>query len=471
MRILLVQAFTALNLELVWPIGLSYLAAHLPEEHEVEIFDVNLYREEADPYAVLRNKVREFKPDVVGISLRNIKVATPGGHNDDFEPQQRTIKIIREEAPSSKIVAGGTAFSLYSEVFMQKLPELDYGMWGEGEVRFPQLLENLNNPERVPGLYYRKNGEISYTGAPPPLDFLALDWPKKGLVPFEPYAASSFASIGLQSKRGCALHCIHCSDTYLLGNKVRCRPASDIVDEMEQFVYEWKVQNIFFCDQIFNIPVAHAIDICKEIVDRKLDVQWSAWFNEHRKTLPDELIIWLKRAGCGLLSFSPDHVDDRMLKNLDKNFRYEDMLYTVQVAKKHNMDVEYSFFLNSPGEDLKSLMSIVKFLAHARWELGGKLRMFTLLLMQPIRIYPHTRLAQLAREQGLISPDDDLIEGRLWNPGALRHAVYGIQSGAKTLYNARKRWQEATGKTYASVTRDGSHGNADVDQMSWTNTL
>ena len=113
MRILLVQAFTALDLELVYPIGLSYLAAHLPEGHVVEIFDVNLYRDEADPYAVLGNKVREFQPDVVGISLRNIKVATPGLHNDDFEPQQRSVRVIRAEAPKAKIVAGGTAFSLF----------------------------------------------------------------------------------------------------------------------------------------------------------------------------------------------------------------------------------------------------------------------------------------------------------------------------------------------------------------------
>jgi radical SAM superfamily enzyme YgiQ (UPF0313 family) len=248
------------------------------------------------------------------------------------------------------------------------------------------------------------------------------------------------------------------------------RPATDIVDEIEEMVYDYGVRQFFFCDQIFNIPVRHSIDICQEIVRRKLDVQWSAWFNEHRKTLPDELIIWLKRAGCGLLSFSPDHVDDRMLKNLDKNFRYEDMLYTVQVAKKHNMDVEYSFFLNSPGEDARSLLSIVKFLTHARWELGSRLRMFTLLLMQPIRIYPHTRLAELARETGLISPDDDLIEGRVWNPGHLRHAVYAIQSGARGLYSARKRWQQFTGNTYASVTRDGSH-KTDNDNMSWTKAI
>ncbi|MDG1480144.1 MAG: radical SAM protein [Myxococcota bacterium] len=468
MRVLLVQAFTALDMELVYPIGLAYLAAHL-DGHDVEIFDLNLHRDA--PFEALAACLDRFSPEVVGISLRNMKVGMPHKYTDDFEPQQDTILLIKKKCPSVKVIAGGTAFSLYAEAMMKRVNAIDMGIWGEAEERLPQLLETLNAPWKVPGVYYRDGEEVKYTGPPSKVDFKSLRHPRRDLVPHQPYLASSFVSVGLQAKRGCALRCIHCSDTFLLGHNVRMRPANDVVDEIEDMVHTYGVRQFFFCDQIFNIPVAHAIDICKEIVRRKLDVQWSAWFNEHRKTLPDELIIWLKRAGCGLLSFSPDHVDDRMLKNLDKNFRYEDMLYTVQVAKKHNMDVEYSFFLNSPGEDLRSLMSIVKFLAHARWELGGKLRMFTLLLMQPIRIYPHTRLAQLAREQGLISPDDDLIEGRVWNPGALRHAVYGIQSGAKTLYNARKRWQEATGKTYASVTRDGTHSNADSDSMSWTNAL
>jgi radical SAM superfamily enzyme YgiQ (UPF0313 family) len=210
---------------------------------------------------------------------------------------------------------------------------------------------------------------------------------------------------------------------------------------------------MFFCDQIFNLPVSHAIEICKEIVDRGLEVQWSAWFNEHRKTLPDELMVWLKRAGCGLLSFSPDHVDDRMLKNLDKNFRYVDMKHTVEIARKHDMDVEYSFFLNSPGEDARSLLAILQFLIYARLRLGKRLRLFTLLMMQPIRIYPHTRLAQMARDTGIIPEDHDLIEGQLWNPGRLQYAVKGIQTTAAGLYELRKRWQAATGRTFQSVNR------------------
>ena len=452
MRILFVQAFTALDLELVYPIGLSYLAAHLPEGHEVEIFDVNMYREEADPYAILARKVQDYAPDVVGISMRNIKVATPGLHTDDFEPQQKTIQCIRQRAPGATIVAGGTAFSLYAEVFMKRIPQLDCGMWGEGENRFPELLENLDHPERVRGMWVRDEaGTPYYTGTPGKVDFKALNHYRKDLISFEPYSKSSFVSVGIQSKRGCALHCIHCSDTYLLGNAVRRRTAKDVVDEMQILVEEHKVPQLFFCDQIFNIPVGHAIDICKDIVDRGLEVRWSAWFNERENTLPDELLIWLKKAGCGLLSFSPDHVDDRMLKNLDKNFRYRDLVYTYEAAKRHDLDVEYSFFLNSPGEDWRSLYKLLEFVAKAKLHCGGNFRMFTLLMMQPIRIYPHSRLHQLSIETGLIDKDADLIEGQFWNPGGLSYAVAGIQATAQTAYRIRRRYKNLIGNPTATV--------------------
>ncbi len=448
MRVLLVQAFTALDMELVYPIGLAYLAAHL-DGHDVEIFDLNLHRDA--PYDALGAVLNRFEPEVVGISLRNMKVGMPNLHTDDFAPQQETIEFIKSQRPNVSVIAGGTAFSLYSSAMMERVGGIDIGVWGEAEHRFPAVLECLDTPEAVPGVYYRTPEGVKYSGAPPSVDFASLRPPRRDLVDHGPYLESSFVSVGIQAKRGCALKCVHCSDVYLVGHNIRMRSAADVVDEMEAMVRDHGVRQMFFCDQIFNIPVSHSIEICKEIVARGLDVQWSAWFNEHRKTLPDELMIWLKRAGCGLLSFSPDHVDDRMLKALDKNFRYEDMLYTVEVAKRHDMDVEYSFFLNSPGEDTRSLLAILKFLVHARLQLGSRLRLFTLLMMQPIRIYPHTRLAELARQAGVIPEDHDLIEGQYWNPGTLQYAVKGIQSGAAALYDLRRRWHALTGNTYQSV--------------------
>jgi anaerobic magnesium-protoporphyrin IX monomethyl ester cyclase len=450
MRVLLVQAFTALDMELVYPLGLAWLAAHL-DEHEVEIFDVNLHRD--DPFFALERKVRSFGPQVVGISLRNMKVGMPHLHTDDFEPQQQAIQLIKKVAPGVKVVAGGTAFSLYSETFMKRLPEIDIGVWGEAELRFPELLRDLEHPEKVAGVYYRREGQVLYTGRPEGVQWKSLRPPRRDLVPHGPYLASSFVSVGVQAKRGCSLHCIHCSDTFLLGHRVRLRDPKEVVDEVESLVRDYGVRQFFFCDQIFNIPVSHAIRICEEIVARKLDVRWSAWFNEQRNTLTDALMVALKSAGCSLLSFSPDHVDDRMLKNLDKNFRYVDMLHTVQIAKKHGMDVEYSFFLNSPGEDLRSLAAIVRFLVHARLELGPQLRLFTLLMMQPIRIYPHTRLFELAKETGLIDKDHELVEGQFWNPGLMQYAVAGIQAGAHGLYSARQQLRKLRGNSFDSVLR------------------
>ena len=450
MRVLLVQAFTALDMELVYPLGLAYLAAHL-DGHEVRVFDVNLHREA--PYPALEAELLAFRPTVVGISLCNMKVGMPHLHTDDFQPQQETVRLVKKVLPDVTIVAGGTAFSLYSEIMMERLPEVDLGVWGEAEHRFPALLADLAHPEHVKGVYYRRDGAVHYTGRPPGEEWKNLRHPRRDLVSHAPYLASSFVSVGVQAKRGCSLHCIHCSDTFLLGHRVRVRDPVDVVDEIESLVRDHGVTQMFFCDQIFNIPASHAINICKEIVARGLDIRWSAWFNEHRNTLPDELMVWLKRAGCGLLSFSPDHVDDRMLKNLDKNFRYEDMLYTVQIAKKHGMDVEYSFFLNSPGEDTKSLFAILKFLVHARMELGPQLRLFTLLMMQPIRIYPHTRLFELAKETGLVDKDHTLVEGQFWNPGLLQYAVAGIQAGAHAMYDVRQRLKRLRGTTFDSVVR------------------
>lgn len=443
MRILLVQAFTALDLELVYPIGLASLAAHLGE-HEVRIFDLNQHR--SAPLPALERVLTELEPEVVGISLRNIKVATPGSHADDFGPQRDAVRTVRRLCPDAFVVLGGTAFSLYAQTIMERLPEVDCGVWGEAELRFPRLLEHRDTPWEVPGVYWREGDQVRYSGAPPVVDFAALPPPRRELLPMAPYSDSSFTSVGVQTKRGCALRCVHCSDTWLMGNRVRARDPGVVVDEIEHLVKEHGVHDLFFCDAIFNIPPSHARAICEEIVRRRLEIRWAAWFNEHRHTLPDELMSWVKRSGCQLLSFSPDHVDDRMLEALDKNFGRADLEHTLEVAKRWDLDVEYSFFLNTPGETPGSMLEILRWLAHARTEVGPRLRMFTLLMMQPIRLYPHTRLTEQARELGLVTPDDDLVQARFWNPAPLSLAVAGLQVGAALAFrlrHARRLAQEA----------------------------
>ena len=139
MRILLVQSLTEFNQEPIFPLGLCYIAAHIIDE--THIFDMNTSK---DPYGDLAKELKSRKPDVVGISLRNIKVANPGVHFSSFTPHERAIKVIRETVPGVLIIVGGSAFSLYAEESMKRLLEIDFGIFGEGEQSFPELLKNLN---------------------------------------------------------------------------------------------------------------------------------------------------------------------------------------------------------------------------------------------------------------------------------------------------------------------------------------
>ena len=74
MRVLLVQSYldrkeVRAPAELVFPLGLSYIATAL-QEHQVSVFDPNVIE---DPFSHLEEKIREIDPQVIGISIRYIE--------------------------------------------------------------------------------------------------------------------------------------------------------------------------------------------------------------------------------------------------------------------------------------------------------------------------------------------------------------------------------------------------------------
>ena len=72
MRVLFIQALSVEGTsgEKVYPIGIALLAASLLERgYNIDLLDMNI---ETDPFDAVKNRLLEFRPDVVGLSLRNI---------------------------------------------------------------------------------------------------------------------------------------------------------------------------------------------------------------------------------------------------------------------------------------------------------------------------------------------------------------------------------------------------------------
>jgi len=212
--------------------------------------------------------------------------------------------------------------------------------------------------------------------------------------------------VGIETKRGCDQKCIYCADPLAKGRKCRLRPPKTVVDEIEALLAKG-VDYFHTCDSEFNIPYSHAVDVCQEIIRRGLGekLKWYAYLSP--VPFGGELAYLMKKAGCKGINFGADHGDDRMLRNLGRPFRAQDLKKTAAICDEFAIPLMYDLLLGGPGEDNGSLQQAIELMKEIGPSRVG--------ISAGIRIYPGTRLAEIAKEegineqnpnlQGIISPD------------------------------------------------------------------
>ena len=152
MRVLLISANTeSINMPII-PVGLGAVAASTRNAgHEVKLVDL---MQVGDTHAIIKATTEALRPDVIGISVRNI---------DDQNMKEAQffldqIKGIISECRSfsgAPIVLGGAGYSIFPESALAYIGA-DMGIQGEGEIAFPALLALLGKGADLsgaPGLY------------------------------------------------------------------------------------------------------------------------------------------------------------------------------------------------------------------------------------------------------------------------------------------------------------------------------
>lgn len=387
----------------LFPIGLCYIANALREKHHVKIVDLNMW-ELSSAYDHLKTEIMNFHPDVVGISIRNIDSTYRPDIFYHFKTIKPTAHLIKEINPNIKLLVGGAGFSIFAQKIMERIPEFDFGIYLEGEESTPELLDHIDSPGMVKGIYIRKNNSVHFTGPRELPDFSKLPVPKrdKEIVDIQQYNGPMDNLIGIQSKRGCMLDCTYCGYPFLSGKKLRLRSSESVVDEIE-YLISLGIKKFTFVDNIFNIPPSHAKDICEEIIRRKLDVEWSAWFEIKHTT--EDLVLLARKAGCKHFGFSPDGATDKALSFLRKGITEQDIQKNLRMMKKINgVKAGYSFFFIPQagfGNVIKTLYLYFKIPIY----LSGRGGVF----LSWIRIEPYTEIHKIAVENGLLRKDTDLL--------------------------------------------------------------
>lgn len=206
-RVLLISANQEEVNMAAWPLGAASVAAALRSAgHEAHLLDL-LWRD--DPLSACEAALRGFRPDIIGVSVRNI---------DDQRMKETTLyldgvkSIIARcrELTAAPVVLGGAGYSIFPGSALAYCGG-DLGLPGEGEASFPELVNRI-----IAGLDLRGPYLLHRRGSTPAgtrtfisnLDDYPL--PDPGIVGLAPYRVDDFW-MPVQTRRGCSMACSYCS--------------------------------------------------------------------------------------------------------------------------------------------------------------------------------------------------------------------------------------------------------------------
>ena len=374
----------------VAPLGAAYVAAAVREAgHEVRLLDLQFA---VDVPVAIKDTVRAFKPHVIGLSIRNIdNVAFP--HSQSYLPDILQVVKTLKAIGAKLVVAGGSAFTLMPREILDALG-LNLGLIGEGEEAFPELLRRIGEGlpiNDLPGLAFRYNGEIRINPSRKISNLNASPGPDRALIDNALYMEEGGAG-NLQTKRGCAFACAYCTYPIVEGHKVRLRSASLSADEFEQAFKIYGLKHIFIVDNVFNFPIDHAKEFCRELISRDINPAWSCYLNPAH--MDEELVDLMLKAGCKGVEFGTDSGVDEILANLGKGFRVRDIVKASKLCADAGLSFCHSLLLGAPGETARTVEESLS--------LMEVLRPNAVIAMLGIRVFPGTALERRAKDEGVI---------------------------------------------------------------------
>jgi len=165
----------------------------------------------------------------------------------------------------------------------------------------------------------------------------------------------------LLTSRGCPYNCCFCSSVLRtsLGSKFRAMSATRVVDEIEYLSKRFGFNTFSFEDDNFTFERQRVIDICNQLIKRKLKIRWVA--QVHLKHLDKELIYRMKEANCDTLRAGVEAGSQRILDILNRNINIGEIREKVCYIKKAHIPLTLFFMINNPFETYKEMRDTLKF--------------------------------------------------------------------------------------------------------------
>ena len=376
------------------PIGMAYVAGHLDQtRHSIKTLDL-MFSE--DYLADVESTVKDFRPDMVGISVRNLATGSYMDPQWALPTSKEVIQKVRATT-QAPIVCGGPAFNALPKECYEYL-EPDLGIAGDGGETFAELADLLGAGEsyrHLSGLVYRETGEVVFNGVratsgfSKPPRFEDLDMAK--------YRQAGFG-IGVLTKLG--------DFSYPTGETNGepgaaawrvIRPIEEVVHEVKDMEERFGLRKIFFIDNGFNVPLDHAKKLCHALIESDLKLHWNTCMAPF--SCDAEVVGLMKQAGCALVIMGGIGGDPHQGETLGE--RLEPLVQVCRTCEEGGLHYTIAQNFGEPGETRETVEDKLAFLR--------KLKPAVANLRLGVKLQPGTPLAKTAIEKGLIASEGELI--------------------------------------------------------------
>ncbi len=393
----------------IFTIGLGYIAAVIKKSgHALDGLNLNHF--DGAPEDLIAAALSKKKYDVVCLAHEGFA----------HEVIKKIISHCKSHKTSPKVIIGGTLVTSESKLMLESLNP-DFAVVGEGELTIVELLnvlETKSDVGKVNGIIYRNSaGEIISTPKRELINNLdSLPFPEFDDLSFSEYldnqdsTATPFSLFDyprpypILCSRGCPFQCTFCYHS--LGRKYRNRSIENIIQELREVIPKYKINIIFFYDDLFAVNKERLYGLCKEIKNVLKETPWDCkWFCQLSvQNVDDEMLKILKDAGCVSISYGFESYNQNVLKSMNKPITPPQIDTTVKLTKKYGFVINAGFIFGDRAETKETARETLEY-----WKnnCDGQIQ---LNFIQPT---PGSEIYEYCIKKGIIKNRLDFIKNRI----------------------------------------------------------
>lgn len=343
------------------PFGMIQLAAYVEREFnqaEIEVLDCTAKKFDWED---IERRIKSFNPDIVCVSA----FATCNVY-----PALKTIEIAKKVNPNIVTTTGGQYFTAAVHESLEKYPEIDVIVRGEGEQTLTELVKALTSKSqfsKIDGLSFRHDGKIFHNKDRALIgDLDSLPYPGYHFVR-DTIQKYHFAAMGgrnapyamVEGARGCSHKCLFCTQWKHWGKVCRLKSSKRIVDEIEFCYKTYGSRFIWLTDDDFG-PGDRAERFADELLTRQLGddlmlfIQWRCDDVIKNKNVLSKL----RKAGLYWVMMGVESPRPSTLKSYRKGIEARQAFESVRLLKENRIFSHAMFVIGNRKDTKESIREL-----------------------------------------------------------------------------------------------------------------